>query len=269
MIIVFTRRCLEQCTHCMQDTSPDSDEHMTFATARNVARFLNEFQPKAVLFTGGEITCHPRFYEVAMKILEELAYTPAVVIQSNGHFVHNKNHVARMKDLLEWRQARTASRIVRQISVVSDERYYPNYHDFCHATAPLLRATFGDKVMVETNCVGRVMPVGRGANISNPEQYGYGPSCLNMSLVCLQVSDLKAAIANLEARGVLCKPAILPNGDVVPGETYQCRRVGNVNDEHLRDIYLRVNSEPPCNKCGLFTDKYEATYSFVRSSCRK
>src|SRR5574343_1137609 len=62
--IRITRRCTQQCNHCCFECSPNENEMMSVAMARNIGQFCQMNNIRYTEIMGGEFFCNPDWYEI-------------------------------------------------------------------------------------------------------------------------------------------------------------------------------------------------------------
>lgn len=260
MLILLTNKCLENCTHCLQSATPDSESHMALTTVKAVITFLNKHKPKVIILSGGEITCHPHWAYIVATILGSLSYPCAVLLQSNGHFVTNENQRNEMVRILNtrWPYAQGLC-----LCVNSDRRYYPNYNEFCQVTEPLLNQHFGSKVSIIKDGLSFIYPLGRGELHADSSRCTLGPSCINTYLAAKQTPNFETMFKALETKAVFCKPCVSSAGALLVGESNACSTVGYIGLEDDAVMFERLRTGSPCNKCGMYAEKYQKILNSV------
>lgn len=100
MLILITKKCFENCPHCIEDVSSDGKE-MTMATFIQSLNYAKTIGARTLCLSGGEITTHPQCFEMI-----ERAYPFAkkngmcVTLESNGTFIDTPCIVDKLKSIL-------------------------------------------------------------------------------------------------------------------------------------------------------------------------
>jgi len=59
MLVQLTHKCMENCTHCFVNATPDANSFMTFDTFNKAVALAYRCKTVAFQITGGEPTLHP------------------------------------------------------------------------------------------------------------------------------------------------------------------------------------------------------------------
>lgn len=244
MLILITKKCFENCPHCMEDASSDGKE-MTMATFILSLNYAKTIGARTLCLSGGEITTHPQCFEMI-----ERACTFAkkngmcVTLESNGTFIDTPCIVDKLKSILPHES-------ILFMQIVSTKRLYRSY-ELVWSRAEELQA-ISPKIQMFDTIPGPIKPLGRAKN--NPifakeiEDSKSSPSCINPVLVARQTKSMKEMISALEIRGMVCKPMIDIDGDVFMSECTLCPSVGNIVDGAFT-VYQNMKCFLPCNGCG-------------------
>ncbi len=243
MIILVTNQCHAGCSHCMQESTPKSGQHMTLETfsksldltarLENMAWMLGT--PPLVWMSGGECTEHPEILALIEQI-EARGWIPGLV--SNGYWLNN--------DALRDEILRPGRTIFAQIT--HDARFYPG-------NAP---PRLADKRLFYNESLLALLPLGRALRKKGLADLGLplkkAPSSFNLRSMTRSMKSIELAIAELRLRSIngrsgMCIPTISHEGHVLAGETRSCFRIGTVDstNQELTDALIGMR----CNNCGL------------------
>lgn len=239
MLLQITAQCLEGCSHCMANASPEG-EHMDKETVLASLNFIQRIKTMNVQVTGGEPTLHPDFFNICVGLCDlriEAEMGLAVILESNGSFIHDQEKTEKVKELIrKWD-------CLVQIRTHPD--YYPNYKEIFYnkKLREITPHIFDDAI--------KLIPFGRALE-NHKEQISWSakPTCSNMFLLSRQVPSLVSVIHNMEVNGFYCKPMIATTGQIHVGETVTCQRIGTVWDSNEK-IFTDLREKKPCDKCGL------------------
>lgn len=112
----ITHKCNAKCLHCYGDYSPSNVFSDNTESIKKVLRDARKSGTRVVEFTGGEVTCHPRFIEL-LKEAYALGYN-LVSILSNGLYWSEE-----LFEVIKQNRARTAI----QIDLHGDNDEYINW----------------------------------------------------------------------------------------------------------------------------------------------
>jgi hypothetical protein len=238
MLLQFTLRCNEECSHCLVDAGKNRDEFIDERTIERVISYLNRLGPIPVLITGGEVTLHPRWLEFSKKLVKET--NSVFMVLSNGSWVEDEEIQNGVRELLDLKK-------VIGMQVTSFEKYYPNYQRMVRLQDKLkeVHSKIGLVLGEKSHCL---TPLGRAAGMK-PEGKQFS-GCSNFLLVCRQVDTWYSAHWELAKAQKLCVPVIDTHGDIRIGETQHCTKIGDVDDSN-HDLFNRALKLEPCGKCGL------------------
>ncbi|MFT0360203.1 radical SAM protein [Bacteroides thetaiotaomicron] len=243
MLILITKKCFEACPHCMEDASPDGKE-MDMATFIQTLNYAREIGARTLCLSGGEITTHPLWYEMAEKACDFAKKNGmCVILESNGTFITNPSIVEKLKSIMQNER-------ILFMQIVSTKRLYKSYEQVW-GRAKEIKA-ISPKIHMFDTIPGPIKPLGRAKG--NPlfskeiEDSKTAPSCINSALVVRQTRSMKEMILALEIRGMICKPMIDVKGDVFMSECALCPSVGNIS-EGAFILYQRMKEFLPCNAC--------------------
>lgn len=244
MLILVTKKCFEACPHCMENATPDGKE-MSMAVFIQSLNYARESGAKILCLSGGEITTHPLWYEMAEKACDFAKKNGmCVTLESNGTFITNPDAVEKLKSIMQNKQ-------ILFMQIVSTKRLYRSYEQVWSRAEEI--KSISPKIHMFDAIPGPIKPLGRAKN--NPaffkeiEDGKSVPSCINSTLVARQTKSMKEMVLALEVRGMICKPMIDVNGDVFMSECALCPSVGNIA-EGAFTVYQRMKKFLPCNECG-------------------
>lgn len=244
MLILITKKCFEACPHCMECATPNGKE-MSMSTFIQSLNYAREIGAKSLCLSGGEITTHPLWYEMAERACDfAKKYGMCVTLESNGTFITNPDIVDKLKSIMLNRQ-------ILFMQIVSTKRLYKSY-ELVWSRVEEIKA-ISPKIHVFDTIPGPIKPLGRAKN--NPafsqeiEDSKSAPSCINSALVVRQTRSMKEMVLALEMRGMICKPMIDVDGNVFMSECAFCPSVGNIT-EGAFTVYQRMKKFLPCNECG-------------------
>lgn len=232
MLLQITTQCLEGCSHCMANATPDGI-HMSEETFQASLELIKKLRPRNIQVTGGEPTLHPNFYSFCAQLCELDAI---VILESNGSFIADPERTEKVKAL-------TRKNILVQVR--THPIYYPNYKDI-FTNKELRKITtlvFDDEI--------NLIPFGRAVkNHQDKINWAFKPTCSNMFLLSRQVPTFSAIIQTMEAHSFFCKPLLAPTGRIHVGETSSCQELGSVWDSPEL-LYTSIRNKKPCGNCGL------------------
>lgn len=244
MLILITKKCFEACPHCMEDASPDGKE-MDMATFIQTLNYAREIGARTLCLSGGEITTHPLWYEMAEKACDFAKKNGmCVILESNGTFITNPSIVEKLKSIMQNER-------VLFMQIISTKRLYKSYEKVW-GRAEEIKA-ISPKIQMFDTIPGAIKPLGRAKD--NPlfskevKDSKSAPSCINPVLVVRQIENMKEMISALEMHGMICKPMVDITGDVFMSECALCPSVGNIS-EGVFILYKRMKEFLPCNACG-------------------
>ena len=221
MLVRITNQCQMGCSHCMVDATPDG-QHMEMGVYIKTLAFIERFNFRVILISGGEPTEHPHFFDMVQEAEERQLH---IAILSNGMFLSDpkmKKRILGLKALVQ---------------ITNDPRFYPTAID------PADHPEFGFETQIR--CVS---PFGR-AITNNIETGRQSPLCFNLRSITRHMRDFQRAVQELRVMGKMCTPSVNVDGTLVAGESPSCAPFGTVEDSNLE---LTDNlSELKCSKCGL------------------
>jgi hypothetical protein len=234
VLIKVTNRCSMGCSHCLEDSTPNS-AHMPwegFLEALDFTQRIEGFAweqgcPSIILLSGGECTEHP---DIVRMVEEVISRGWAPMLLTNGLWLENE----------ELREA------LLRPEVTNDPRFYPK--------AP---PKVDDHHVVYVDSLTVLIPLGRGRRESEHRKgvpLRKGPSSFNLRSLTRGLGDVVLAVAALRARAGTglaghCIPSISVNGDVMAGESNNCFKVGTVHSSI--GMLAEAISNMQCNRCGL------------------
>lgn len=243
MLVELTLKCEYECTHCLVEGGRNG-RHMEKEVAEKTVKYLKKVRPPLVQLTGGEITEHPQFYEIASLFTEAAkSYGGGIFLESNGSFKDDETKVQKMSGLLKKRE-------VVGLQVRTHSLYYQNYQEI--VGSELLKKL--PKTRVFDDGINELYPLGR-AVYNHPEKLNRSspPSCSNLFLLPRQgvIKDMSALTGFMQLYlKKFCKPTIGIKGIIYAGETWHCVELGNVEEEP-EVTFENILTNKPCNKCGL------------------
>ena len=224
MLIRITNRCSMGCRHCLTDSSPDNNDHMSIETLTAALRFTRMFDFGIVMLSGGEPTEHPAFLDMLHQTMRFDVHT---VLLTNGLWLHEDD-----------KRRDTILNLVGSVQVTNDDRYYPQHVGaFDHPKVTFVRQ------IQQLACLGRAaknrLPCDR-----------ISPYCFNLRSLTIHYNSFTTAILELRHREKFCTPSVNVNGDVVAGEAIGCAWIGNVKETDDLVIRNRIKILK-CNRCGI------------------
>lgn len=237
------------CPHCLQCSSA-KPQHMIDATFAAALRFIDASHSRAVVFSGGEPTLHPKwrdYLEATAKIGTQ------VLVATNGWWMADSEAVR--DDMLD---VLAAHRNVN-LQVTCLRNLYKD-HDAIAAARPAFakmlkerglkhRMSFvdGDETaIVSMKALGRALSHPRSRELAGRNTVST-TSCFPYALAARQVGYVEA-IQQLEMRGKFCHPLIDWCGNVHWSESWLCPSFGNVTDDFEKIAKGAVEFKP-CGKC--------------------
>lgn len=243
MLIKVTNQCDMGCSHCMEESTPKSGQHMseeTFQKALGLsfkleAKAWTAGLPRMILLSGGECTEHPQIVSF-IETVYSCNFRPVLI--TNGAWLDNKE----LRESIlrpEWRDL--------MVQVTNDPRFYPR--NVPHSDDPRV---------LRVPSLSLLIPLGRAARKSRVFEQGVAtriaPSSFNFRSLTRHYGDVRDAIFYMRARAAAglsghCTPSITHEGDVVAGETRLCFKIGTVDSssQELTEATIRMK----CNACGL------------------
>jgi len=228
MLIRITNQCNMMCSHCMIDGVSPTGEHMTKETFIKALDFAKRSGAMIIALTGGEPTLHPDLFDF-IKESRKGAFS-AVVIASNGTFLHHKEMTKVLRDLVRRYKNQF------HVQITNDPRYYPR-------SIPKAPKEFAveNHITLLRGCK-RVKENGMVPTTK-------GPSCFNLRSAS-RVYGYRVALPYLEVQMArFCVPSINFDGSVRAGEPDTCHKIGTVHSS-MEEIDRGLRTMQ-CNKCGL------------------
>lgn len=245
MLILITKKCFENCPHCIENASPDGKE-MTMATFIQSLNYAKTIGARTLCLSGGEITTHPLWYEMAEKACDFAKKNEmCVILESNGTFITNSSIVEKLKSIMQNER-------VLFMQIVSTKRLYKSYEQVWDRAEEI--KAISPKIQMFDTIPGPIKPLGRAKD--NPlfskeiEDSKSAPSCINPTLVVRQTRSMKEMVLAMEILGMICKPMVDIDGNVFMSECALCPSVGNISEGSLV-LYQRMKEFLPCNGCRL------------------
>ena len=258
MIINITKKCHEECPHCMNDAKPDGDsmERGTFISA---IRFGVYGACPVYLIGGGEPTEHPEFYDfmfVLNELLEEERKenpiwsefnndpekkAPYFTVLSNGTWITDKEKTEQVKKVLAMKHC-------MKMQVTSVPLYYKSY-PIINEHRKEIEDIIGLPICVQ---IEQMQDLGRASGMKYMRlvEKAKSPSCANPCLFTRQSNNLVHMFLQSMMYGKLCFPVIDIRGNVHMSESVCCPDIGcNINDTHPDDIFKAMKEFKPCGRC--------------------
>lgn len=217
-----------RCSHCLEDSRPDTAQHMTRATfaaaldctdrVEGLARQMTGYN--LLLFSGGECTEHPDILDLLDTALAR-EFRPLLI--TNGLWLS-------APVLAPALLARAFS-----VQVTNDPRFYPK--------------------VVYIDALSSFTRLGRGARGSaQGVRERPTPGSFNLRSFTRAFGDVRLALVEHRRRALTmvgghCTPTISWDGMFVVGESRFCSQVGTVHStpEQITEGILRMGS---CDRCG-------------------
>lgn len=259
MLLQITTKCNEGCTHCMVNALPKG-AMMTDETFESSLKVMQEFDVHILNISGGDPFYHPKIFDWIHRIRKE-TNVEIITVESNGWYflkdtVANKELIARIHNELENELS------INYLQICSNKKYYPNF-DKIAKLKNYIEYNLGKSCHVVLDDWQILMYGGRAKDFMTEDMITRKPQCLvfySQIISVLQLADtesftdtawLQMVILAYELNGKSCDPFIRTNGDVILGESADCKVWFNVNDyvstKHtLRDTLLKW---VPCNRC--------------------
>lgn len=238
MLLKISNQCAMACVHCMEDSRPNTGQHMTEKTFQAALDCVERVEGLArrtvgydlLLFSGGECTEHPQILHFLDLALER-KFKPLLI--TNGLWVGS------------WLEDEILSRAF-SVQVTNDRRFYPRQPE---------KKEHPKIIYVDALTVGT--RIGRGQRLSDwkglPERKA--PGSFNFRSFTRSLGDVREALVALRVRALQgkdghCTPSISYDGSFMAGETRLCARVGDVysTPEELTAGVLKMGA---CDRCGL------------------
>ena len=234
MILTITSRCTMVCFHCMHSCTPEGID-MSEDTFEQFLKFVHNVNVP-ILVSGGEPTLHRSWFNMTKTLLDKGYYT---LLLSNGLFLDDDQQVDYVKQLQQYK--------LFGVQLTNDSRYYPLKINFKKAKRL--------KISVETKIRG-VSSEGRAKtnNLSCTREHS---ACLNPKLVLLQkpMSTFFDIVFLMMSKGKFCFPLIAPTGDIKPGESFNCQKIGTIYDSEEKLVEGLLKTK--CNTCVLKNNPYD------------
>lgn len=243
MLIKVTNQCGAGCSHCMENSTPKSGQHMTMETFDKALDLTARVERLAwkmganplILLSGGECTEHPEIVAMVEKV-ERRGWMPMLI--SNGYWLADKVLV---EALLPPGRAIF-------VQVTHDPRFYPK--------APPPKTS--DPRVGFVAALTALLPLGRAKHKEGIATRGVplknAPSSFNLRSITRGTQSIEKAIAMLRLRAAMgnsgnCIPSISFEGNVIAGETRSCFKIGTVDSSNaeLTEALIAMR----CNECGL------------------
>jgi len=218
MLVKITNSCHMNCSHCMEDASPNG-EHMTIETFEKTIKFVKQYNPFLII-SGGEPTEHPEFKQF-IELTKK--YNIHTSVLSNGTFI--KTHPEYL-DLI-------------QFQIINDKSYYPI------EIKPIQHENI---VVFSTQISAPISPFGRAVK-NNIKSSRMSPLCFNLRSITASTKNFQETIIFLRLKQKMCIPSIDIHGNLLAGESIFCSKIGTIDDsnETITANILKFK----CNKCGL------------------
>lgn len=238
MLLKITNQCVMACTHCMEDSRPNTAQHMTEETFRAALDCAERVEGLArqvtgydlLLFSGGECTEHPQILHFLDLALER-AFKPLLI--TNGLWIGGPL------------EGEILSRAF-SVQVTNDPRFYPRQ--------PVM---LNHSKVTYVNSLTLGQRLGRGERLKDWKNLPAraAPGSFNFRSLTRSLGDVRKALVMLRASALggksgHCTPTISHDGSFVAGESRLCARVGDVHSspEELTEGVLRMGA---CDRCGL------------------
>lgn len=241
MLVKATDQCSMRCTHCLENSLPDTGRHMTWETFRlalectarveGLARRVTGYN--LLLLSGGECTEHPRILDM-IDCAIQAGLLPVLI--SNGLFLADP-----------VLSGEILSRGL-MVQVTNDARFYPRQP----------RRIDHPKVTY-VDALSAYIRLGRGKSL-NPQSTDLParkyPGSFNLRSLVHAYRDVRLALVDHRARALTgafgghCTPTISWDGAFVVGESRFCSAVGTV-DSSPEEITAGILGMGSCNRCGL------------------
>lgn len=238
MLLKISNQCAMACTHCMEDSRPNTGQHMTEDTFRAALDCTERVEGLAhrrtgydlLLFSGGECTEHPQILHF-LDLARERKFKPLLI--TNGLWLGGPLE----NDILSRAFA---------VQVTNDRRFYPRQP----ARVEHPKVMYVDALTLGTS-------LGRGQRLADwkglPERRA--PGSFNFRSFVRSLGSVQEALVALRARALQgkdghCTPSISYDGSFMAGETRLCAKVGDVysTPDELTQGVLRMGA---CDNCGL------------------
>lgn len=249
MLLKITTKCNMECNHCMNSSTVNGQD-MSLETLNDVLSFMERTSTgRFLIITGGEPMNHPKFFDIIRIILEDYknrfrdgSYN--IIVTTNGETMMKPENIEKICNLLDIYTN-------LNIQVINDSRYYPR-------KVELVEEYIGyDKQILYFDNIGKSLyPIGRAQNLITPEESDKKCTlCTNYRLIYKQ-SPLKSLMAielYFAETGNSCSPTIMPNGDILLGESDHCTKCSSIyknEEEILKDI-----ENFDCRKCSILYNR--------------
>lgn len=238
MLVMITNRCNEGCRHCLSDCKPEGTD-MSFETLKKVIEFRNFVGSKILILSGGELTIHPKWFEICDMLNEKHI---SFGLCTNGTWIECPETVTKMGIVKRMM-------FCAGIQVYTNKLYYKSY-DFVKSHEKDFQRI---GLKIDKNPIRSMKDLGRAKYDEECQKLiendKYSMSCLNTHLSALQVKGHELFVQALEMNGYFCKPCIDPIGNIHMSESQLCPSMGNIVYESFDDIWSRISKSKPCGAC--------------------
>ena len=253
MLIKLTNRCTMMCEHCMEESTPDSNEFMSMDTFRRAVTFGQKIGCMAYVLSGGEPTENEQILEMCQWFDQRMRGINCLfTICSNGMWLKDEVKRERIRKITELPT-------FHGMQVYTHKRWYREYdyvvaHTEEYESYPGVKVDADDTIWMQDLGRARQSEAAQAEVSKNP----YKMSCCNCTLAARQLK-MQGFGMHLTMHGQLCKPAIDAEGGVHMSESRTCPTVGNVWKDSPAAIYERMQTYKPCGRCAGYKRFVEST----------
>jgi hypothetical protein len=248
MLIKVTNQCAMKCKHCMENSLPNTGQHMsmeTFKKAFALSQRLEVYAPfyKFILFSGGECSENPELPAMMDYVLEAGWHVQLI---TNGTWLRDpalRNSIMAPHRMQFFKDKRIF------IQVSNDPEFYPTPVVVSPRWQRMMNISIASRLI-------KLLPLGRWTEAKNATIPPLdAPSSFNFRSATRHQGDVRLAIKylrlrTLEGRGGHCSPNIDHKGILRAGESNACAEVGTV-DSTVEEVTHNVINMGECNRCTL------------------
>lgn len=250
MLIKLTSKCTMGCPHCMEDAQ-ETGKMMTLETFKNTVNFGKYIGHAHFLLSGGEPTENEHIVEMCEWLDMSTGCNFSIV--SNGMW---------LKDEVKRQRVDRICRLRNYIGmqVYTNKKWYKDYNYVVSHTHDYEKY---NKVIVDINTHIFMQDLGRARTNAEAqkevEQNPHFMSCLNATLMAIQIAIPYDFGITMMLHHQFCKPSVDCEGNVHMSESRLCPSVGNVNTDNFADIWKQMRSFRPCGKCKQYRKFLDST----------
>lgn len=232
------------CKHCMSRSTPDSP-HASKKTVDAFIKFAKKIDTTKICISGGEPTSHPLFLSHFNHILKSFPGR-SITLMSNGQFFKNRKLTSELATLQRQHPF--------FLQICSIKGLYPEYYTI-YGLFKEFSYFFKDIYFIDSlNTIESRLGRANDNDITefDPGKPRIASGCFNLYNISPNMGSLKETIQLLDAKTNFnfCKPMIDCFGNVHPGESVDCKVIGNIHKTSLIQLHRVLATTNPCGKCG-------------------